>query len=187
MSAWDVEGVEARAVDLYRQGFSATQIAKALHRQFKVSISRNAVIGKMHRLHVKRPGASTPRRIAAAPKPKPAPRKIPERPVRPVTIAPGQAPAPKESKAPYVPQTHAAPAQALLLADLGPCQCRWPVGAATGEDQRFCASPYADDGRRQPYCDQHVEASVSRAWKEASAKGKNSERELFRSVRKIAW
>lgn len=186
MSAWDVEGVTAKAVVLYRQGFSATQIAKELHQQFKVSISRNAVISKMHRLgHTAREKASAPRRLA--PKPAPAPRAIPTRPVKPVTMAHGQSPPPKTPVQPYVPQVHSASGQAETrrLADLVACQCRWPVGTATGADQLFCAEVYPDDGRRQPYCAEHLEASTSLAWKQAKKAGKHTQTELARSLRKF--
>lgn len=194
MTDWEKEGVTARAVELYRQGFSATQISKALAQQFKVHVSRNAVIGKMRRLGETKPQkASAPRKIAATPKPPkppkppPQPRTLPSRPVRPVTMAHGQSPPPARRVEPYVPQVHsgASDSKILTLVELGSCQCRWPVGAKTGAEQRFCGAAYADDDRRQPYCDEHLEASVSVAWKQAKKAGKHTEGELARSIRKF--
>lgn len=188
MSEWEKEGVTARAVALFRQGFSATQISKALHQQFKVNVSRNAVIGKMHRLGETAPEkASAPRRIAAAPAKPKEPRPVPQRPPRPTTIAHGQSPPPKEPVKPYVPQVHAPSPRgaSATLAELVSCQCCWPVGAATGVDQLFCAEVYPDDGRRQPYCAEHLEASTSLAWKQAKKAGKHTQSELARSLRKF--
>jgi GcrA cell cycle regulator len=45
-------------------------------------------------------------------------------------------------------------AQPKRLLDLGPNDCRWPIGEPRSPDFRFCGKPHTP-GR--PYCDHHWE------------------------------
>ena len=80
MTPWNDElqdALKAAAAD----GLSASQIAVRLNRLFRANLTRNAVIGRMHRTHVasrNSPGfnvrvAKQPKRRAARPKPIPIP------------------------------------------------------------------------------------------------------------------
>lgn len=191
-SAWNVEGVEDRAVALYKEGWSASAIAKTLFLEFKVNISRNGVIGKMHRLGVNaRAAPSKPRAVA---KPKADPRM--RRPAvhdRPAPVHRNQTPPPKQADpAPYQARVMPTGEKSVGLLELGSCMCKWPVGEALGRDQMFCGEVYTPTKGRPPYCDYHFlgegdfPGAISAAWKAKKAQGKHTAGELVRSPRRLA-
>jgi len=114
--AWTDERID-RLKSLWGQGMTASQIADELG-----GVSRNAVIGKAHRLGLEsRPSpvkaneggeasAPAPAQPKAAPTPKPEPK--PEKP-QPAPVAaepkPAPAPAPRPTSAPAAPTPQAAP------------------------------------------------------------------------------
>jgi len=51
-SVWNDQAVVARAVALWKGGYSAGRIAVMLRNEHGVSVTRNAVIGKLHRLRM---------------------------------------------------------------------------------------------------------------------------------------
>ncbi|MGB0907323.1 MAG: GcrA family cell cycle regulator [Maricaulaceae bacterium] len=141
--AWTEDRVEV-LTKLWAEGLSASQIAKQLG-----GVTRNAVIGKVHRLglsgrakpsrptapRTSKPSAPRTRTVArTAPKPK-APRVAP--------IAPP--PAPIEAK----PLPSGEYATILTIRDH---MCKWPIGDPSTDDFRFC-------GRKTdpaaPYCEAH--------------------------------
>lgn len=66
---WDIEGAVDRFKSLWNDGVSASDIAKILTGEFGIRISRNAAIGKAHRLKLTvgtRQKPSAPKRIEAA-------------------------------------------------------------------------------------------------------------------------
>ena len=163
---WTDERVELLK-KLWQDGLSASQIAKQLG-----GVTRNAVIGKVHRLGLSgRAAPSKPARtvfkaprparpVAAAPS---APRRIAE----PVAVQPSQ-PAPAR----YVDE---APGMATVLT-LGAHMCKWPIGDPSLDSFTFC-------GRRSgegPYCHEHSQI----AYQPAQAKKKSSASELARSLRR---
>jgi len=159
--AWTDERVELLK-KLWSDGLSASQIAGELG-----SVTRNAVIGKVHRLglsgRAKNPGpaGSAPRSNA----PRKAPTRTPSHPMNgghagmtrgANALAPQYAP---EAEA----EAQAAPApsedvvipfsERVTIMDLREYMCRWPMGDPTTPEFRFCG------GRSQtgmPYCSHHA-------------------------------
>jgi GcrA cell cycle regulator len=163
---WTDERVEMLK-KLWQDGLSASQIAKQLG-----GVTRNAVIGKVHRLGLSgRAAPSKPARtvfkaprparpVAAAPS---APRRIAE----PVAVQQPQ-PAPVR----YVDES---PGMATVLT-LGAHMCKWPIGDPSLDSFTFC-------GRRSgegPYCHEHSQI----AYQPAQAKKKSSASDLARSLRR---
>lgn len=150
---------------LWLEGLSASQIAKQLG-----GVTRNAVIGKVHRLGLSgRAAPSQPTRTTF---------KAP-RPARPVS-----APAPRRveaaSHAPQ-PQPRAivydeSPGSATVLT-LGAHMCKWPIGDPSADSFTFCGRRNDGDG---PYCVQH--ASV--AYQPQQARKKSGANDLARSLRR---
>jgi len=164
---WTDERVELLK-KLWQDGLSASQIAKQLG-----GVTRNAVIGKVHRLGLS--GRATPskpaRTVFKAPRPaRPvsagpsAPRRIAE----PLALAPQQQPTPVR----YVDE---APGTATVLT-LGAHMCKWPIGDPSMDNFTFC-------GRRSgegPYCTEHSQV----AYQPAQAKKRSGAAELARSLRR---
>lgn len=169
---WTDERVETLK-KLWQDGLSASQIAKQLG-----GVTRNAVIGKVHRLGLSgRAAPSKPARpVFKAPRPaRPAaqpaaPRRIAEPAVAQAAAAP--APTPVPSPVRYVEE---APGSATVLT-LGAHMCKWPIGDPSSDGFTFC-------GRRQsegPYCTEHARV----AYQPAQAKKRSSASELARSLRR---
>lgn len=152
---------------LWADGLSCSQIAKQLR-----GVSRNAVIGKVHRLGLS--GRATPskpaRPVFKAPK---QPRVIPAAEPRDVPdlapTAPLQAPKPARD-------AQEAPGLATVLT-LGPHMCKWPIGDPAEAGFTFC-------GRRRgegegSYCVEHARL----AYQPAPTKNRTGN-ELARSLRR---
>lgn len=165
---WTDERVESLK-KLWQDGLSASQIAKQLG-----GVTRNAVIGKVHRLGLSgraapskpaRPVFKAPRpaRPAAAPA---APRRIAE----PVAAQPSSQPV--QAPVRYIEE---APGSATVLT-LGAHMCKWPIGDPSSDSFTFC-------GRRQddgPYCMEHARV----AYQPAQTKKRSGANELARSLRR---
>jgi GcrA cell cycle regulator len=162
--AWTEERVELLK-KLWSDGLSASQIAAELG-----SVTRNAVIGKVHRLglsgRAKNPAAASTPRAAA---PRKAPTRSPSHPMSggqgasqggmtrgANALAPQYAPE-AEAEAEHTP----APSEDVVIPfservtimDLREYMCRWPMGDPTTPEFRFCG------GRSQtgmPYCSYHA-------------------------------
>jgi GcrA cell cycle regulator len=164
---WTDERVELLK-KLWQDGLSASQIAKQLG-----GVTRNAVIGKVHRLGLSgRAAPSKPARtVFKAPRPaRPAPA-APSAPRRIAEPAP-MAAAPQTSPVRYVEE---APGMATVLT-LGAHMCKWPIGDPSQDSFTFC-------GRRSsegPYCHEHSQV----AYQPAQTKKKASASELARSLRR---
>jgi GcrA cell cycle regulator len=162
---WTDERVELLK-KLWQDGLSASQIAKQLG-----GVTRNAVIGKVHRLGLSGRAAPTkparpiikaprPQRPAAAPS---APRRISE----PMASMPTP-PAPVR----YIDE---APGSATVLT-LGAHMCKWPIGDPSSDNFTFCGRR-ASEG---PYCGEHAQV----AYQPAQTKKRSSAAELARSLRR---
>lgn len=165
--SWTDERVESLK-KLWQDGLSASQIAKQLG-----GVTRNAVIGKVHRLGLSgRAAPSKPARPAfKAPRPQrpaatapSAPRRIAE----PVVAEAAQTPAPAR----YVDEE---PGSATVLT-LGAHMCKWPIGDPSSDGFTFCGRR-ASEG---PYCVEHARV----AYQPAQAKKRSSGSDLARSLRR---
>jgi GcrA cell cycle regulator len=130
---WTDERVD-RLKSLWREGLSASQVARVLG-----GVSRNAVIGKLHRLKLtgSRPTLPRPRRAAPPRAGRPALRLTPRRLDR--------------LAAPIVSAAPEGPGLFRCFAELKPRCCKWPIGDPAGADFSLCGRP--TDGR--PYCPGH--------------------------------
>jgi len=161
--AWTDERVELLK-KLWNDGLSASQIAAELG-----SVTRNAVIGKVHRLglsgRAKTPTAGTPRPAT--------PRKAPTRsPSHPMGNGQGASQASMtrgaNALAPqYAPEIDAeaeqtpAPSEDVVIPfservtimDLREYMCRWPMGDPTTPEFRFCGGRSLTG---MPYCGYHA-------------------------------
>ena len=144
--SWTDERVELLK-RLWADGLSASQIAAELG-----GVTRNAVIGKVHRLSL----SGRAKQTGTAPRPHRARAPRAPRVQRPMTI--GNT-ALKVQRAPQPRRLAAAedvvvpiPLRTSLLA-LGEKTCRWPIGDPTEEDFSFCGHAPRDTG---PYCEYHA-------------------------------
>jgi GcrA cell cycle regulator len=133
--AWTEERV-ARLSELWSEGLSAAQIA----RQLGGGVTRNAIIGKIHRLGLS--GRAAPSRPGRQPKP------IGPRARRRRSHA---SPAPALPTALARVELVEAPGLATPLT-LAAHACRWPVGDPRSEAFTFCGRP----ARKGPYCAAHT-------------------------------
>jgi GcrA cell cycle regulator len=155
---WTDERVELLK-RLWAEGLSASQIAAELG-----GVTRNAVIGKVHRLGLSgrekpnAPGVAKPRRTVSAPA-RPTPRPMPMfrgnaalalAPDAPVAPKPMTLPQPSPVSAPVI-EFVGAP---VTIMDLREGMCRWPMGDPSSSEFRFCGCRTADVG--SPYCSHHA-------------------------------
>ncbi|GAK70327.1 GcrA cell cycle regulator [Agrobacterium rubi] len=162
---WTDERVE-RLKRLWAEGLSASQIAAQLG-----GVSRNAVIGKVHRLNLpgraKAGGTVSTSRPAAAKRPaaattSSAPRAANTFQARAATPRPTMRTAPKDDQdsdsaqvLEYVPvNTSVLPTSLrLTLTELTERTCKWPVGDPLKDDFHFCG---CDASESSPYCKFHA-------------------------------
>jgi GcrA cell cycle regulator len=147
--SWTDERVELLR-KLWLDGLSASQIAAELAH----GITRNAVIGKVHRLGLsgrvkaQAPAASRQRTRSAAPRPAPRPAAPVARGNLAVAFRPMEAPEPLPMEDVVIPMS-----EMVTIMDLREGMCRWPVGDPTTPEFRFCGSKGASVG---PYCQHHA-------------------------------
>jgi GcrA cell cycle regulator len=161
--AWTEDRVELLK-KLWSDGLSASQIAGELG-----SVTRNAVIGKVHRLGLS--GRAKSPATSGAPRATPSRKAPPRSPSHPMgggngagmtrganalaqqfqpdaEADPQAAPAPALSEDVVVPFS-----ERVTIMDLREYMCRWPMGDPTTPEFRFCG------GRSQtgmPYCSYHA-------------------------------
>jgi len=133
--SWTDERVEL-LTKLWTEGKTAAEIAKELG-----GVTRNAVIGKAHRLKLSnRVSPIQQNKKAVAVKPSPAQNNTPERKVKSAV--------PQEDR------------QGIPLTDLKPNQCRWPFGDPRDENFGFCG---AQGIPGLPYCSEHAQLAYQAA------------------------
>jgi GcrA cell cycle regulator len=174
--SWTDERVETLK-KLWQEGHSASQIAKQLG-----GVTRNAVIGKVHRL-----GLSG----RAAPSQPTRPLYKPARPSRPAASASSHAERPAAQATvrrtepvlarpvisqPIVPYVES-PGTATVLT-LGAKMCKWPIGDPSSDSFSFCGRR-SDDGT--PYCVEHARVAYQPSQK---AKKRDSGADLSRNLRR---
>lgn len=166
--SWTDERIETLR-GLWEKGLTASQIADKLG-----SVSRNAVIGKAHRLGltgrpspIKRDGSeggsAAPRRKSSGAQRRQQPAIAPMPNLRPAAAsaaesAPATLSAPVETRVaePPMPKAPAAPRTA---AHAGSKSCSWPVGDPKQAGFHFCGDT-AEPGR--PYCAHHCTIAYHR-------------------------
>ncbi len=167
--SWTDERVELLK-KMWGEGQSASQIAKELG-----GVTRNAVIGKVHRLGLSNRTSGTPAAKPAKEKPakpeaaeaKPAPAEEP--------AAPEPAPTPIVARKPIIPAGQPLPpqpsaneispealasvrevekkAKKISLMELTERTCKWPIGDPATEEFWFCGLAVQPG---KPYCEAHV-------------------------------
>lgn len=156
--SWTDERVELLR-KLWNEGLSASQVAA----EIGAGITRNAVIGKIHRL-----GLSQRAKAPIAPRPRMA------KPVRPQPAARPHAPsvvgnvalalAPRALALPDVrPQEEVVIplSERVTIMDLREAMCRWPIGDPTTAEFRFCGAKSPGGGN--PYCNYHAQVAYQPA------------------------
>lgn len=153
--SWTDERVE-QLRQHWMEGKSASQIANLLGH----GLSRNAVIGKVHRLglagRAKSPSSAASRPRTAS-RQQGGQRPVPSRPMsvaRSVRGATALAIAPRlETEAePEAYESVVLPMSLrVTIVELKEAMCRWPLGDPTSPDFRYCGSPAATG----PYCAHH--------------------------------
>lgn len=127
--SWTDERVE-QLKKLWIEGLSASQIARVLG-----EVTRNAVIGKVHRLGLS--GRVTPARPE-----RPRYAKSPRRMLKPVL-----------PPTPVFEEPEPEPGEWTTVMTLKERMCKWPIGNPGEESFRFCGRR-AGDG--MPYCNEHA-------------------------------
>ena len=154
--SWTDERVELLS-KLWAEGLSASQIATQLG-----GVSRNAVIGKVHRLKLSgrgRASAAQPRAKKAAPAAS-TPKPVVSRPVRTVAASVGATALAVQFDAEPVARQVLRPvtdvvvpiSRQLDLLQLTERTCKWPNGDPLSEEFSFCGNEAGETG---PYCTYH--------------------------------
>ncbi|RWX76900.1 GcrA cell cycle regulator [Neorhizobium lilium] len=159
---WTDERVE-KLKRLWAEGLSASQIAAQLG-----GVSRNAVIGKVHRLNL--PGRAKAGGVAAASRapakrpavaPRPATFASRVTPARPIARTVGATALQEEIDVDTVREIAVTSkgnvvvpiSKQLALTDLTERTCKWPVGDPLKDDFHFCGCESPD---ASPYCAYHA-------------------------------
>ncbi|MDI1364889.1 MAG: GcrA family cell cycle regulator [bacterium] len=164
---------------LWLDGLSASQIAKQLG-----GVTRNAVIGKVHRLGLSgRAAPSQPARPAfKAPRPaRPAAQTMPSAPRR--VVSSEQAPMAAATTSvsagvapPSLPVFRDEQPGSATVLTLGAHMCKWPIGDPSSDAFTFCGRRSSDG----PYCNEHARV----AYQPQQSKKKAGPTELARSLRR---
>lgn len=148
---WAAEGMTTALRLLHDKGFSCSEIARSLNVDFGTKLSRNSIIGKLHRLGlngVKNPAPRSTKRAeldplrarAARRTLPPAPVEVPAEPARPAELPP----------APDSP--------GVALADLREHHCRYPLWPDSERSGLYCGAERETRTMgtdRVPYCNHH--------------------------------
>ncbi|MEC7289460.1 MAG: GcrA family cell cycle regulator [Pseudomonadota bacterium] len=173
--AWTEDRVEVLK-KLWAEGHSASQIAKELG-----GVTRNAVIGKVHRLGLS--GRATPSRPVkrpprlARPKPRVQPDGTvitpkPQRVVAETVLKPNE----KVAMLAALPPQPLADGEAATILTLRDSMCKWPIGDPADPKFAFCGRKSVNG----PYCAEHGKVAFQPAKKREKKKAE------YDYVRKIA-
>jgi GcrA cell cycle regulator len=150
--SWTDERVELLR-QLWLDGKSASQISAQLGH----GVTRNAVIGKVHRLglagRAKAPSSAAAPRAASAPRMPPRPASSSARTAVRGATARARAAEPTLDTRPVYQEDDVVVPMSLrvTIIDLKEAMCRWPLGDPTSSEFRCCGSPAASG----PYCTHH--------------------------------
>lgn len=152
--SWTDERI-ATLKKMWKEGKSAAEIAKTLGK----GVTRNAVIGKAHRMGLS--GRPSPIKKSAAPKKEAAPKKTAAKAPRskkattPAAAPTAKAAAPvKEAEDVKIFEKDVVPpGGGVALLDLTERMCKWPIGDPRDDDFTFCGLAIRPG---TPYCAQHA-------------------------------
>jgi GcrA cell cycle regulator len=145
---------DERLKEYYDAGFSASQIATKINLEFRAGLTRNAIIGRVHRRGLQRNGKAArfySGRKPRAPKPRAEPRIKARRAEEPPSFA-----------CEPIPDEMLPAAEGCTLLELTNETCRWPYGDPSNADFRFCGKIGADLVVARPYCAGHRRQSFAR-------------------------
>jgi GcrA cell cycle regulator len=182
----------------WADGLSASQIAKEVNATPGPKVSRNAVIGKVHRLGLSgRASPSRPRRAERRTFVRP-----PATPRMPRAVAEGAPETPRVRVArdglrvmapiPNQPLPAARPyaltGEECRIEDLTPGRCKFGLndpGRGRMDEMLCCGQPAkVEGGRVEPYCEHHFEIACPQAEKASGRKCSTIANELMRSLRR---
>lgn len=182
--SWTDERVELLK-KLWAEGLSASQIAGQLG-----GVTRNAVIGKVHRLGLS--GRATTSRV----KPNRIRRHKANRQTNTSRLGlfsssnaalrtlSNNPDGPKEEpfRSQYV-ELDIPVDERVNLVDLKEGQCRWPIGDPQEPGFHFCGKPKSDCG---PYCEYHAEIAFQPLSRQSARNKANSENRILKEIAKKA-
>lgn len=152
---WDQPGAVDELKRLWADGWSCSDIAEDLCRAFSGFLSRNAIIGKVHRL--KLDGRRPRMRARPLPKPTRVGRRAP-RPGRLTSYLPAQPQMkPREEIMPVCDLPPDQSPHAVTLMGLTNESCRWPMGDPADKAFCYCGHPSADVDAGTVYCARHAQ------------------------------
>ncbi|MFY9288742.1 MAG: GcrA family cell cycle regulator [Alphaproteobacteria bacterium] len=169
--SWTEQKIQALK-EMWGHGYSASEIAKHLG-----GLTRNAVIGKAHRLKlssrpspIKRedensPGISIENPMPAMKSPR---KRVMLRPLPVVPTPSSVKPAPKEA---FRGLDSIKRTEGIAVTKAGDRHCRWPVGDPRSPDFRFCGCN-AYEG--MPYCIDHARVAYQNVGKKARSSDSDS-------------
>lgn len=170
--AWTEDRVEVLK-KLWAEGHSASQIAKQLG-----GVTRNAVIGKVHRLGLS--GRATPSRPVKRPPrlARPKPKVLPDGTVKVPASAKSDQLRPSEKNAMLaaLPPLEQEDGNAATILTIRDSMCKWPIGDPADPNFAFCGRKSAEG----PYCAEHAAVAFQPPKKRERRKSEYS------YVRKIA-
>ena len=140
LGPWVIPGINKRLKDLHaRKGLkqlSMSQIRDILNAEFKTNLTRNAIVGRCHRLVLEA-------------RPSPLGNRFLKKGVKPMRIIKVDAPiVPLEAMLPDVRLQ-----SGLTIYQTGNGDCKWPLGKADASPPYlYCGDPVMDD---RPYCGTH--------------------------------
>ena len=149
-----------RLTELVSQGQPGSTIARTLNREFNLSLTRNAIRGKIDRLnkqdpsYVPLPSARETKRAAPIRK-----RKARIKSRGPLTFLFSRNTGSDPETPPYFSKLHPERADypdACSLVGLTNTSCRFPCGDPMTPEFFFCGTPDADMTERRPYCFAHA-------------------------------
>jgi GcrA cell cycle regulator len=175
---------------LFAEGMSGGVIAAHLNAEFRAGLTRNAVIGKLHRLGLKRPpkqasqlrGWMSTRKSASTrtsamhhgkgeqvakpswtPKDIVSPKPRHTHPVSTSAITGAIIPGPTPTEALPIPVSLPQPdSQPVTIDQLTASSCRWPIDPTPEHPEwRYCGCPQDAKSIRSPYCTAHWLRSLS--------------------------
>lgn len=152
---------------LWGEGRTAAEIAKELG-----GVTRNAVIGKAHRLKLS--GRASPIQQSV------------KKPANNPGVKPVTAEKKVQKKAPPmtpVMSENDAKRERISLTDLEAGQCRWPLGDPREKDFGFCGCTAVAS---LPYCDEHAQAAYQVAGRTRKLSAEDLEKEEAARAEKMA-